>query len=133
MPAPRVPLLALLHGDPVRGEPVADLLPRLPACSVEARIGAGEQRSLERVAPAVGRTGIRAKLQQLQDAIGVIDLGGHVQERIAHRVGAPDVGAGLDPQVELRVAAVLPRAEARTAARRVGEEWVVSVYCWGWP
>src|SRR3546814_8450696 len=74
MPAPRVPLLALLHGDPVRGEPVADLLPRLPACSVAARIGAGEQRSLERVAPAVRRTEIRAKLQQLQDAIGVIDL-----------------------------------------------------------
>src|SRR3546814_14757756 len=77
---------------------------------------------LERVAPAVGRTGIRAKLQQLQDAVGVIDLGCHVQERIAHRVGATDVGAGLDQQVELRVAAVFHRA--RSEERRVGKEGV---------
>src|SRR3546814_3475823 len=68
------------------------------------------------------RTGIRAKLQQLEDAIGVIDLGGHVQERIAHRVGATDVGAGLDQQVELRVAAVLHRAEDRCAATTFSDQ-----------
>src|SRR3546814_13258006 len=80
MPAPRVPLLALLHGDTVRGQPAAVLLPRLPARSLEARIGAGEKRSLERVAPAAGRTGIRHKLQQPPEQTAHIVLGRPVQE-----------------------------------------------------
>ena len=88
----------------------------LPAFGVEARVRTGEQRSLEGIAATIGGVGINAQLQQLQDAVRIVDLCGYVQQRVAHRIGAADIGAGFHQQVELRIATALHRTEDRGPA-----------------